>query len=364
MGWSGRPSSLTHHEPSRAFQGYTLFSPTGGDDAYLVDMDGLVVHRWHFGEGLNDAHLLAGGNLLFRTRGSLPGLNASDAVVELDWTGDSVWEYRNPNLRRYNRLANGNNLFLLYEENPPHLTSLVRGGYSTPGDPQQMQGDLVVEMTPDGTAVFEWRSWEHLDPAEDIICPLETRVNWGGANDLTALDDGGFLISFRILNTVARVDRNSSSFSWKWGKDNISHQHNPTLLSNGNVLLLDNGSHRKGLSYSRVVEVDPASGRIAWEYHGDPLVSFFTHFTGGAERLPNGNTLITEGAPGRIFEVTSAGEVVWEYLNPFAVTGPQGTSVGVFRAHRYAPDGPALAGRDLDPARYEELNPQMGAGGG
>ncbi|MEE8465050.1 MAG: aryl-sulfate sulfotransferase [Dehalococcoidia bacterium] len=356
MRYSVNPSGIHLLKPGRMFQGYTLFSTTGGDDAYLVDMEGAIVHHWHFGEGINDGRLLPGGNLLFRTRGALPGLNASGAVVELDWAGNLVWEYRNAMLRRHNRLANGNNLFLLYEENPAHLTSLVRGGYPAPDDPKQMQGDLVVEATPDGTIVYEWRSWEHLDPEEDIICPLETRVSWGGANDLTALDDGSFLISFRILNTVARVDRDSSGFSWKWGKDDISHQHNPTLLSNGNVLLLDNGSHRRGLSYSRVVEVDPANGQIAWEYRGDPLVSFFTHFTGGAERLPNDNTLITEGAAGRIFEVTSRGEVVWEYLNPFPVSGPQGASTGVFRAHRYGPDDPALTGRDLDPARYPEFN--------
>ena len=356
MGWSINPSGLHQHKPGRAFQGYTLFSTTGGDDAYLVDMDGSVIHRWQFGQGINDGHLLPGGNILFRTRGSLPGLNASDAVLELDWAGDLVWEYRNPMLRRHNRLANRNNLLLLYEENPPHLTGLVRGEFSTPDDPRQMQGDLVVETTPDGNVVFEWRSSEHLDPEEEIICPQETRVSWGGANDLTASDDGGFLISFRILNTVAKVDRNSSGFSWKWGKDDISHQHNPTLLSNGNVLLLDNGPHRRGLSSSRVVEVDPATGQIAWAYHGDPLVSFFTHFTGGAERLANGNTLITEGAPGRIFEVTSGGEVVWEFLNPYSISGAQGMSSGVFRAHRYGPDDPALAGRDLDPARHRELN--------
>ena len=118
MGWSIHPSGLHLHKPRRAFQGYTLFSPTGGDDAYLVDMDGLVVHRWHFQEGINDGRLLPGGNLLFRTQGSLPGLNASDAVAELDWAGNMVWEYRNPMLRRYNRLANGNNLFLLYEPLP------------------------------------------------------------------------------------------------------------------------------------------------------------------------------------------------------------------------------------------------------
>ena len=79
-------------------------------------------------------------------------------------------------------------------------------------------------------------------------------------------------------------------------------------------------------------------------------MSFFTHFTGGAERLPNGNTLITEGASGRLFEVTPANRVVWEYISPFFANGQQGFTNGVFRGHRYGPDHPALAGRDLIPA--------------
>ena len=46
--------------------------------------------------------------------------------------------------------------------------------------------------------------------------------------------------------------------------------------------LLDNGSHRRVLSHSRVIEVDPSTGEIVWQYRGLPMVSFFTHFTGGA----------------------------------------------------------------------------------
>ena len=122
------------------------------------------------------------------------------------------------------------------------------------------------------------------------------------------------------------------------------------------MLLLDNGCHRPGLSYSRVVEVDTSTNEIAWEYHGEPLVSFFTHFTGGAERLPGGNTLICEGATGRLFEVTLAGEIVWEYISPFFGQVERGFANGVFRAHRYGPNYPALEGRDLDPARYSSLN--------
>ena len=45
--------------------------------------------------------------------------------------------------------------------------------------------------------------------------------------------------------------------------------------------------------------------------------SFFSPYISGARRLPNGNTLITEGNFGRIFQVTTEGEVVWEYINPY-----------------------------------------------
>ena len=246
------------------------------------------------------------------------------------------------------------------------LTRQVQGGFISPNDPAQMTGDLVMETNPAGDIVYEWRSSDHLNPAEDIICPLEARRSWGGANDLTAVEqsskgDAGFLISFRILNTVALADRATGEFRWKWGPGQISHQHNPTLLGNGHVLLLDNGAHRRGLSYSRVIEVNPDTNEIVWEYRGKPMNSFFTHFTGGAQRLANGNTLITEGANGRLFEVTPNCEVVWEYISPFFAEGNNGMANGVFRAHRYSMEDPALLGRDLDPNRHGNLNRPYGA---
>ena len=75
--------------------------------------------------------------------------------------------------------------------------------------------------------------------------------------------------------------------------------------------------------------------------------------------MPNGNTVICEGAPGRIFEVTPDKNIVWEYINPFfgqAGGGRGAESInGVFRAHRYGPDHPGLQGKDLDPARFANL---------
>jgi len=53
-----------------------------------------------------------------------------------------------------------------------------------------------------------------------------------------------------------------------------------------------------------------------------------------AQRLPNGNTLITAGAGGRLFEVTKEGAIVWEYMFPmFAGAGPN-PSNAVYRAYR------------------------------
>ena len=361
MGWSRREVGLTYLDSGRAFPGYTLFAPNGGEKAYLIDMDGNRVHQWLYPNGIGECHLLPNGHLLLRSARSesstgFPGAPSSDHLLELSWKGDTIWEYRNPHLRRYGRLPNGNTMLLLWEEIPAEKAKGVKGGFSTPSDAGRMLGDRVVEITPEGSIVFDWHSSDHLRPEEDIICPLENRMAWGGANDLTSLENGNFLISFRILDTIAMVDRSTGDFSWKWGSGVISHQHNPTLLPNGHVLLLDNGAHRRGLSYSRVVEVDPSSGQIAWEYLGEPLSSFFTHFTGGAERLANGNTLICEGAEGRLFEVAPNSEVVWEYVSPFFIQDPQGFGNRVFRAHRYEPDYPGIAGRDLDPDRYANMN--------
>ena len=121
------------------------------------------------------------------------------------------------------------------------------------------------------------------------------------------------------------------------------------------------GFHRPRSSYSRVIKVDPETNEVHWEYRGQPPISFCSQAISSAERLPNGNTLICEGSPGRIFEVTPNKEIVWEYINPFFVQGggdgggPSDITNAVFRAHRYGPEHPALQARDLDPGRFANL---------
>ena len=136
MTTSYRPTGLVRYHATGAYRGYTLFSANGGDDAFLIDMAGNFVHRWHYPGGITYGFLLDNGNLLFRDQGSNPP--GADHIRELDWDSRLVWEYHNPSLRRHNRLPNGNNLFLLQRDRiSAELTRRVGGGFTTPNDPEQ-----------------------------------------------------------------------------------------------------------------------------------------------------------------------------------------------------------------------------------
>ena len=371
MGWSKHhKNGLIYHAPQACYPGYTLITTNGGDFANLIDMQGQVCHQWRSDGGIGYGFLLPNGHLLLRGIGTtvngrqVVGGARTDTLQELDWEGNVVWEYHHPMMHHdFERLPNGNTLVLLFEPLAEELAARVRGG-NVAEEPGEMLGDLVQEITPEGEVVYTWRSWDHLDPEQEIICLLESREEWTHQNSLNVRPEGDLLVSFRRVDTVGIVDKQTGAFSWKWGPGEISHQHHLTGLDNGHVLLFDNGCHRPGATRSRVLEVDPATSEIAWEYQGDPPISFYSFHISGAERLPNGNTLICEGGPGRVFEVTPDKEIVWEYVNPFAggpttggtLASASNTPTSMFRAHRYGPDHPALRGKELDPARYPELN--------
>ncbi len=124
---------------------------------------------------------------------------------------------------------------------------------------------------------------------------------------------GDLLISIRELDLVVVMDPTTGRVKWGGGPGVVDHQHEPIVLKNDNILVFDNGPLARR---SRVLEVNPATGKIAWSYQGTPPDSFFSAIGGGCQALPNGNVLITESVKGRVFEVTRAGETVWEFYNP------------------------------------------------
>src|SRR6266851_8453063 len=113
-----------------------------------------------------------------------------------------------------------------------------------------MYADYLVEMTTDGRCVWEWRSWEHLEPeASPIVNPEDARSEWTHANSVVELADADLMLSFQRTSTVVIVDLESGAVMRK-----IGPPHAPLLLRNGGVSMFDS-----------------------------PIIS-------NAQRLPNGNT--------------------------------------------------------------------------
>ena len=141
------------------------------------------------------------------------------------------------------------------------------------------------------------------------------------------------------------------------------------LPGEGNILVFDNGGWAgygapnpmapKGAKnawrdYSRVLEFDPITLQIVWQYtpaeagHAQPTDShrFYSPFISGAQRLENGNTLITEGSGGRLIEVTAKHELVWEYVSPY--WGPHTNMNMIYRSYRVPYEWAPQAGKPVE----------------
>jgi hypothetical protein len=141
---------------------------------------------------------------------------------------------------------------------------------------------------------------------------------------------GNIVFSYRSLDVIGVIDRESGLIVWAWGPGELDGQHKPHVLPNGNLLIYDNGTLR---GYSRAIELDPLTGDIEWSYTAQPPEAFLSKYISGAQRLPNGNTLICEGAKCHLFEVTPEGDVVWDYASPFQERG----ALSIYRCLRYEP---------------------------
>ncbi|HEX5000836.1 MAG TPA: aryl-sulfate sulfotransferase, partial [Terriglobia bacterium] len=149
-----------------------------------------------------------------------------------------------------------------------------------------------------------------------------------------------------------------------FGQHNV-HWIPKGLEGAGHLLVFNNGDGRPGGAYSTVEELAlpmDASGHYAlgsnkrfgpeapvWSYTAPNPRDFYSVNISGAQRLPNGNTLICAGAPGIVFEVTPEKKVVWQYNLPGFGSGRGQGSRNVFRAYRFGPDFPGLSGKTLMP---------------
>jgi hypothetical protein len=120
------------------------------------------------------------------------------------------------------------------------------------------------------------------------------------------------LVCLRSQDLLVVVDWPERRIVWAWGAGELSGPHDANWLPNGNILAFDNGL---GRDWSRVIEIDPVTRKIVWQYHAPEPTDLYTKTQGTNQRLANGNTLITDSDSGRVFEVTAQGKVVWEFRN-------------------------------------------------
>lgn len=379
MGWSVvRPTGLTFHNPAKSIKGYTLLTPHADKSAYLIDMQGRVVHRWIFSH-INPGYgrLLTNGNLLMAGSDINLPLPPPDeptkppppfekhitrlggyhtTLVEISWDGEVVWEYHNKAQHHdFYRFENGNTLVPEWIELPDELHKSVRGGMKMPRERlPKLLGDDLVEVNSSGKEVRRIHTWQLLDPVKDPIHTTRRRWEWTHVNAIDINTVGDIVFSARNADRVAVIDAKTGQIKWKF--NDIHGQHNPTFVGDDLIQVFDNGHHS-----SRIIEVNTRTDEITWEFRGIPASQFFSGHISGASRLDGGNVLVCEGTSGRLFEVTRQHEVVWEWINPFTNHDRRGDlTVSIYRVHRYSPDYAGLANKELDPRRFLKLNDMNG----
>lgn len=322
---------LSQWDSSKASEGYVIMSVRYLGKTILVDMNGDVVRIWDgSGQEMLPPELANGekGHILV-TKGVM---NQGSVLQERDWNNNVVWEYDLKDLQPHHdwqKLSNGNYLVLGEVDVPKEKVPDLFYGIGIDGKvpvtmSSPMYGDRITEVTPDGEIVWDWMGHDHLDLQKVCSYCIE-RGDWTHFNAIHYCANPGYedkiLVSNRHHNETIMIDKKTGDIVWRWGEDVLGHQHDvqmidPGLPGEGNVLIFDNGHHSEaGTSVSRILEVDPKTNEIVWSY--EPGETFRSWHISGCQRLYNGNTLITEGENGRIFEVTKAGEIVWEYNNPF-----------------------------------------------
>jgi hypothetical protein len=327
----GDSGVITPPPSSAALNGYNLYNSWQDSTAYLIDMRGNVVHTWSYdfrGENWHHVELLPTGDILVVLRGS--------GVAKLDRDSKLVWYYTTP-AHHDLWVHDTGEIFIISGE-------ITRVPEIHPD--LNIFGDTIAVLSPDGQLerefsllkVLEDSPYRYLLPsfaqdrfpeevkALDILHANHVEVFDGGKEHLWKLyKRGNILVSMKHINSIAILDGETKEILWLWGPTNLSLQHQPRVLDNGNILLFDNGIQR-----SRVIEIDPQSGRIVWKYQ---RAGFFSQWGGGVQRLSNGNTLITNTTGGRAFEVTPQGQTVWEFANPKILK--DGDRVNIWRMTRY-----------------------------
>jgi hypothetical protein len=213
------PEGVTISEPG-VTRGVVIFESQGIVQA--INIAGEVKYTWTAPppyEGLSWARPLANGNILTRT--IAVGLNP-DTIMELNLAGNPVFQFAQPEDVRlhhdYEKLANGNYLLMCSKD---FLDPAISD--------QIIQDDCLMEVTANGTIIWEWQTADHYD---DFGFTQDTKDkifndggDWAHANSSSAIPQntshtdprfrpGNIIVSYRHLNLVVIVDRDTGEIVW------------------------------------------------------------------------------------------------------------------------------------------------------
>lgn len=334
--WSGDQGVLVS-DRSRMQPGMTLYTSGHRQAAYLIEADGTVVHEWaatfrevwpdaahvaspvdpeyiHWRDVALDAH----GNVfvVFEAAEDAPygyGLAKIDRDSEVVWTFDEAAHH-------VVRLADDGTVLVLthaYVDAPPALEGV-----------DQLLVDYVVRISPDGKVLSRVSVLDaYLDsPYAYVPESVDRYFDLLHSNDIEPvsasllaahpyLGSADYVVLSRHSGFMGAIDEAQGRVTWA-SRAMLFAPHDVDLLENGNVLVFDNQGRAGPWGLSRVVEFDPRSNALSWQFAGDANAKFESGIRSSQQRLANGNTLITESEPGRMLEVTADGSVVWDYRNP------------------------------------------------
>lgn len=341
-------AGVTRYDAARAHDGLNFYVSGHEAAAVLMRMDGEVLHRWarDFWDVWSDdrAERSDEGTHHWRhaepfRNGDLLAIHEGLGLVKLDRFSNLIWARRNGAHHDFQVLPNGDIAVLAREARliaridvaRPILEDFVLILDSNGREKQRISVLEAFERSPEHRGIWDDspRRWGDLFHTNSIEV-LDGR--FAGINP--AFTKGSFLLSSRHLNTVFVVSPDTRAVVWAL-RGAFKAQHDAHLLADGSLMLFDNSGRGR---VSAVEVYDLKTLALQWAYAGSETQPFYTRFCGTSQRLPNGDTLITESDNGRAFEVTEDGDIVWEFYNPHRAGENDEFIAALFRMDRLPRD--------------------------